>query len=210
MATSTPRSGDFQYSFRLSPFRRQATYRLTDRALTWTEGDQHGELAYSDIRGIRIHDGVGLQQYPTFRRCIITPTQGPALTLSSNHFRNFIILFDSQLRAYQPFIDELLRRIAATNPNVEYYIGYRLAFWLIAVAVEALFLVSFAMSAWLASMFWLREHDPPPAIACALLAIAWLALALFYGPWVRRNRLRPYDPHTESPLPPLKLPPLKV
>jgi hypothetical protein len=202
MTSAAAPAPDQQYTFRLSLFSRTASYRLTDHSLLWSKGNQRGELEYSDIRSIRIYESPGARRLPAFRRCVITPRRGRTQTLSSNHLDG--ILFESHLKSYQPFVDELLRRVAATNPDVEYIYGFSMALWIAYVALLAVFVLLF-LGCGLLAVFLSVDHEVGGAIAMIICALMMFALALLFWPWVRRNRPHRYDPRTKNPLPPRQL-----
>jgi hypothetical protein len=77
------------YQFRLALTRPEATYRLTDSALVWSERGVEGRLPFSDIRQVRIYrtPGVGFGRAtfaPGFQRCYWHPEFG-AVTAGDPH-----------------------------------------------------------------------------------------------------------------------------
>jgi hypothetical protein len=186
------------YTFCLSLFRKDATYRLTDHALPWREGSDDGELAFTDIRRIRIYESPGM---PTFRRCIVTPRTGRSRVLSSNHFVGGR-RFESRLKSYQPFVEELLRRISKANPNVEYITGLGLGTWITFTLILAAILATGLLS--LGGIAASAIEGGELVIDVILLVFVGVIFAVFVPPmWrsVRRNRPRRFDPHSENPLP---------
>jgi hypothetical protein len=119
---------DPTYRFRLSRFRKEATYRLTNQALAWTDGQSEGALAFADIRQMRIYDSPGVSGMPGFTRCTIRPRAGRAVILSSNHFGG-IGDWESRSKSFRPFVDALLRRAARANPRVAFISGMPMALW---------------------------------------------------------------------------------
>ena len=201
LTSATTPAADYKYSFRLSLFSKLASYRLTDHSLVWSEGGRGGELAFSDIRRIRIYASPGARQAPPFRRCVITPRRGRARVLSSSHLDG--ISFESRMKSYQPFVEELLSRVAAGNPNVEFFHGYSIGLWIAYVVLFAVFVASFLGNGLLAVMS-LMDRDAAGSIAFGFLSLIMLGLMAVFWRLVRRNRPRRYDPRTENPLPPLK------
>jgi hypothetical protein len=186
------------YTFCLSPFRKDITCCLADHSLVWIEGGVQKELAFSDIRRIRIYESPGM---PTFRRCIITARDGRERMLSSNHFVGGR-RFESRMKTYQPFVEELLRRAAAANPNVEYIVGLNLGTWItftliftVIVGIFVLSLFGIAVSLYEGSEFGLD--------IILLLLVGGLFAAFVLPMWrsVSRNRPRRFDPRSENPLP---------
>ena len=202
MTSATAAIRDYEYSFRLSLFSKQASYRLTDKSLVWSEGAERGELAFSDIRRIRVYESPGARRAPRFRRCVITPKDGRVRVLSSNDLNGAIV--ESRMKRYLPFVDELLRRLAAQNPNVEYVCGLAMAAWAVFAAIFAALAITWLL-AFVALGVALFEGEQIGLISFLLVLLGVVA-AITLIPTrrsVRRNRPRRFDPRTENPLPPI-------
>ena len=202
MTSATAAIRDYEYSFRLSLFSKQASYRLTDKSLVWSEGAERGELAFSDIRRIRVYESPGSRRAPRFRRCVITPKDGRVRVLSSNDLNGAI--FESRMKRYLPFVDELLRRLAAQNPNVEYVCGLAMAAWAVFAAIFAALAITWLL-AFVALGVALFEGEQIGLISFLLVLLGVVAAITLIPTWrsVRSNRPRRFDPRTENPLPPI-------
>ena len=200
MTSATAAIPDYEYSFRLSLFSKQASYRLTEKSLVWSEGAARGELAFSDIRRIRIYESPGARRAPRFRRCVITPKDGRARVLSSNDLNGAI--FESRMKTYLPFVDELLRRLLAQNPNVEYICGLAMAAWAVFAAIFVVLAITWLL-VFVALGAALFEGEQIGLILVLLVALGGVAAITLIPTWrsVSRNRPRRFDPRTENPLP---------
>lgn len=201
MSTATTLS-EPTYAFRLSLFSKQASYRLTGRAIVWTDGKGRGEIAFADIRSMRIYQAPATRHVPTFRRCIITPKQGRACVLSSNDFAG--IGFESRMKTYQPFIEDLFRRVIAANPNVAYVAGFSQAAWMAFAATFAALVALYLVILGVIVAVMLEGDTIAVGIfMLAVMAPVFFLMSVWMWRTISRNRPRFFDPKTEDPLPPL-------
>jgi hypothetical protein len=77
---------------------------------------------------MRIYDSPGVHGMPGFTRCTIRPRTGRAVILSSNHFGG-IGDWESRSESFRPFVDALVRRAAAANPQIAFISGMPMALW---------------------------------------------------------------------------------
>ena len=192
------------YRFRLSRFRRETTYRLTEQALAWSDGETDGALPFADIRQMRIYDSPGVNSYgveqmPAFTRCTIKPNAGRALILSSNHFGG-LADWQSRIDSFRPFMDALIRRAALANPNITFLDGMPMAMWItwIVILIGLLIVTPFGLIVLVVTAI---EGQVMSAGFFTSLAIC-LGLVLGIIPiWgiVKRNRPRPFDGRAGRP-----------
>jgi len=108
------------------------------------------------------------------------------------------------MKRYLPFVDELLRRLAAQNPNVEYVCGLAMAAWAVFAAIFAALAITWLL-AFVALGVALFEGEQIGLISFLLVLLGVVAAITLIPTWrsVRRNRPRRFDPRTENPLPPI-------
>jgi hypothetical protein len=184
------------YRFRLTQFRKETTYRLTERALAWGEGPPDGALAFADIRRIRVYDSPGASGMPAFRRCTIKPKAGRAVILSSNHFAG-LADWESRTARFDPFVDTLLRQAALANPRIEFISGMPAALWIgwIAILIGLCVVTPLAIA-----VVVIEGKEMSPGALGALAVCAAMVLAFFpLLRLVRRNRPRRFDARAGYP-----------
>ena len=194
---------DPSYSFRLSQFQKEATYRLGERALLRTVDGKETSLSLADIRSVRIYDSpsaglAGAMVAPGFRRCVIRPRHGKTIVLSSNHFESFG-RFQSRSESFEPFLDALIRRIAAVNPAAEFWAGMPMGLWLFWVVTLAGVLVVTPLIALLLVMAALGKVEIAfPAVIAGVLLLGILFRFRSYVHAIRGSRSRRFDPKLGS------------
>jgi hypothetical protein len=181
---------DPTYRFRLSRFRKEATYRLTDAGLAWSDVAGGGALAYADIRQMRIYDSPGAAGMPAFTRCTIRPRKGRAVILSSNHFGG-IGDWESRSESFRPFVDALVRRAARANPQIAFISGMPMALWVTWIVILAgLVIVAPLMIA----VVFIEGTEKSAGFYATLAILVGLLLGFFpLLRLVRRNRPRRFD-----------------
>jgi len=190
---------DPTYSFRPSQFQKEATYRVTDRALLRTVDGKETSFSLADIGSVRVYDSpsMGLASAliaPAFRRCVIRPRHGKTVVLSSNHFESFG-RFQNRRESFDPFLDALLPRIAAANPAAEFWAGMPMGLWLfwivtlVGVVVVTPFLALLIVMAILG-----KVQLALPALFAGVLILAILLHFRSYVRALREGRSRRFDP----------------
>lgn len=181
---------DPTYRFRLSRFRKETSYRLTDAALAWNDGQREGALAFSDIRQVRIYDSPGVSGMPGFTRCTIRPHTGRAVILSSNHFAG-IGDWESRRESFRPFVDALLQHAARANPRIAFISGMPMALWVLWIVL----LVGLVVVTPLGIVVMVTEGKEMSAGFYSAFAIC-IGIVLGFFPLlrlIRRNRPRHFD-----------------
>jgi hypothetical protein len=178
------------YSFRLSQFRKEAAYRLTDQGLAWSEPGRDGTLSFADIRQIRVYDTPSVNDIPAFTRCTIRRNAGRAVILSSNHFVS-LVDWQSRTKSFRPFVDALLHRAALANPGIVFISGMPAALWALWVAV----LFSLPAFALLGIVAIATQGKDMSAGTLGMLVACFGLLLAFYPllRLVRRNRPHRFD-----------------
>lgn len=121
--------GETSYQFRLSMAQSEATYRIAEQDLVWSRGGENGRLPFSDIAQIRIYGSPGVgSAAPSFQRCVVTPKSGRPHVFSSNHYVS-LGKFEDRSASFQPFVETLMRRVAAANPATVFISGMPAALW---------------------------------------------------------------------------------
>jgi hypothetical protein len=189
---------DDTYQFRPSLFRKDVAFHTGHQALTWSEGDVERRLAYSDIRRIRTYDSPGAAGVPASGRCIITPARGRKLVLTSLHYRG-LADFEDRAAQFQPFISNLISRVAAANPAAELISGMPIGLWVGWIVIAAAIVLATPFILLVAVALWTEGEEPSVS---TVLALAFcLAMLLGIVPLVRiirRNRPRSLDPRADG------------
>jgi len=183
------------YRCRLSLARKgEDTFRLDDRGLSVTGGGRDRTFSYAEIRAVRVYESPGMGGIPGFARCVIWPRRGRAVVMSSNHFLG-IGRFEDRLPAFRPFVDALVRRVAAANRETRFVFGMPPVLWWFWIAI----LVAVAMLAPLALVMIVvelangRGFSGPGLIALGIVFTVFLGL-FGYIRQLRRNRPRRFEP----------------
>jgi len=190
---------DPTYSFRLSQFQKEATYRLGERALLRSVEGKETSLSLADIRSVRVYDSPSLgvasaMVAPGFGRCVIRPRHGQTIVLSSNHFESFG-RFQSRSESFEPFLGALIQRIATVNPSAEFWAGMPMGLWLFWILTLAGVLVVTPLLLLLIALAALGKADVTfPAVIAGLLLLGILFRFRSYVRAIRRGRSRRFDP----------------
>ena len=182
------------HNFRLWLFRKEAAFRLTDSALVWVEDGVGRKVDFADIRQIRVYESPGVENVPRTGRCVVTPHEGRAVVLQSNHFVG-VGEFEDRSASYAPFVAELIRRVAAANPRVVFIRGMPTALWVTWHVLLALVLVVTPLA--FAAMIYAQAHDRElsPNFFIQLAVCAGVFFAFFpILRLIRRNRPQVFDP----------------
>jgi hypothetical protein len=187
------------YTLRLSLASEEATYRLGENALQVTTASGTRTLPFAEIGFVRIYESPGLisltgQIAPAFARCVIRPRHGRAIVLSSNHFLA-LGRFEDRSAAFRPFVEALIARVAAVNPNAEFMSGMPPALWWTWVTLLALVaLVTPAFIVVIVKELAAGRALQFPAIAASLIVLATALGIVSYARVLRRNRPRRFTP----------------
>jgi hypothetical protein len=195
-----------EYRFRLSLARKEETYRLTESALVRSApAGAETSLPFSDVAQIRIYGSPGMQLLgstlgPSFARCVVRPRRGRAIVLSSSSFQGFG-KFDNRWTVFRPFVQALVQRVAAANPQAVFLAGMPPALWwtwivLVAAAVVTTPLAALLIIVDLAEGRGIRL----PAVVATIVLLSILLNLRSYIRGLRRNRPRTFDPRTTDPL----------
>ncbi len=187
------------YQFRLSLARSETTYRIEGDALVWSEGGENGRLPFSEIRQIRIYGSPGIgfggsTVAPSFQRCVVKPRQGRAHVFSSNHYVS-LGKFEDRSATFRPFIEALIRRVAAVNPATQFISGMPGVLW----AIWALILLSVVILAPLALLVIIIDLLSGGGFSATHLAVTIFLLGILFTLGSRwrmlvRNRPQQLDP----------------
>jgi hypothetical protein len=189
---------DLTYSFRLSLFTKEVSYRLTERALIWNEAGVDGALDFGDVRQIRVYESPGIRSMPAFSRCVVAPRRGRARVLSSNHFAG-IGDFEVRMGRYRPFVAALLKRVAAVNPATTFVAGMPMGLWIgYLVALAALAIITPLGIVWVAWMTLRGGQTSSGFMASLLVCIGFLFGIVPMWRLVRRNRPHRFDPRSDD------------
>jgi hypothetical protein len=176
----------------------EATYRLTDSALVWSNRGVEGRLPFSDIRQVRIYrtPGVGFGGAtfaPGFQRCVVRPHSGRAQVLSSNHYAGPAKIEDRSA-SFQPFVDALIRRVATANPGTAFISGMPAALWSAWAVLLLVVVMLLAPLALLVIVITLTQGHLLYGLLTTVLLLGILLALVLLVRFLLRNRPRRFDP----------------
>jgi len=184
------------YRCRLSLYRKgEDTFRVNDVALTMTGGGSDRSVALGDIRAVRIYEAPGLGTgFPGFARCVIWPRRGRAVVMTSNHFLG-LGRFEDRSATFRPFVEALVRRIAAATPATRFIFGMPPALWWFWVALLAAvaMLAPLSLVIIVAALAQGRSLPVQSFIPLGIVFVVFLGL-FGYIRQLRRNRPRRFEP----------------
>jgi hypothetical protein len=127
-----PAAPDLSYQCRSSILNSERIWYLTSDALV-RKGVPDRRLHFTDMRRISLFGVPGMryrgsQFTPAGGACRVKPKHGPAMSLSSTHFLGFG-RFEDRSQAYRPFVDALVQRAAAANPDIAIRLGWPAWLW---------------------------------------------------------------------------------
>jgi hypothetical protein len=180
---------DIIYSVRPNIFVSERSYSLEPDALVWRDEHRGGRLAYVDIRHIRTDSHVN-PMGPPLRRCILQPRSGRKLVLQATHYVALGKIEDRSA-SYGPFVEGLLRRIAAANPQAYFVTGLSWPMWLtwLVILIGCVAVLALAVVALLRWDF--------PVAALAAIAVIGMNLPAVWSA-VRHGRQRRYRPEQST------------
>ncbi|MGH6923515.1 MAG: hypothetical protein ACRED5_07220 [Propylenella sp.] len=176
--------GEATHTVRRSIFAKERTYRLEPDAVAWTEGKSSGRVRYADVKGIHIYS-MPPAMGQTVRRTVLRGNFRRKLKIQATHFLGFGRTED-RAESYFRFMEQLLARITAANPQVAIHAGQGwplYIFWLViflaSIVILALGAIMFAVGAFEAKAL------PAFAIVLLFLPVSWRI--------IRRGRPRRAD-----------------
>jgi hypothetical protein len=181
------------YRCRLSLYRKgEDTFSMSDAALAVSGGGRDRTLAYTDIRAVRVYESPGVGSFPGFARCVLWPRRGRAVVISSNHFLG-LGRFEDRSAQFRPFVDALVRRIAAASRETRFVFGMPRALWWfwIAILAAVALLAPLALVMIVVELANGRSFPVQGLIALGIVFTVFLSL-LSYIRHLRRNRPRFY------------------
>jgi hypothetical protein len=190
------------YQFRPAIYRGERTYRLTDDALAWSDGNSRESLPYASIRKIRLFASptvvnlmLGGVVVPGFQSCAIYGRRSRAHVLSSNHFVRFG-KFEDRSGAFAPFVASLVHRVAAANPETVFFSGMPIVVWTVWAAL--LILIILVLGLIVAVLMEVIPKGASEVVTVTFGVIMLVALIAGLPPLFRlliREWPRRFDPH---------------
>jgi hypothetical protein len=194
------------YQFRPAINRGERNYRLTEDALTWSDGNSGGSLPYTSIRKIRLFASpkvanpmLGGVVVPGFQSCAVYGRRGRAHVLSSKHIVRFGKIEDRS-GEFVPFVSFLVRRIAVANPETVFVSGMPFVVWAVWAAV--LILIILVLGLIIAVLIEVIPRAVSEAVTIASGVIMLVALIAGLPPLFRllvREWPRRFDPRLAGP-----------
>ena len=185
------------YTVRRSLVGKEVTFRLTDRTLLCPD---RPALPFTEIRAVRVYDSPGLRLSggaeiaPDFARCVVRPTHGRAIVLTSKHCLG-LGRFEDRSASFGPFVNALIARVGAANPATVFRAGMPPALWwtwvviLLGVAVVTPLLGLLVVG----DIIEQDSFSPAPIMSAIVLFGMFFSLFGFIR-MLRRSRSRQFDP----------------
>jgi hypothetical protein len=148
-----------------------------------------------------IRDGAGHGRIQLSTRCVIKPRRGRKLVISNLHFRG-LANFEDRAGQFRPFVNSLIRSVAAANPEVAFISGMPRALWIAWIVLAAAIVIATPLLVILVVALWSRGEEI--SVSTMLAAVFCLSILLGIFPLVRvirRNRPRPFDPRAAGTSP---------
>ncbi|MGE0747086.1 MAG: hypothetical protein AB7K86_17650 [Rhodospirillales bacterium] len=102
----------------------------------WDAGGRDNGIAYADVTRLNVYTApLGVAGLP-LRRCVVRSRRGGRIVLQGTHYVRLGVTEDRR-DAYGPFVDTLVRRAAAANPELAVIVGQSWAMWLVWLAILA-------------------------------------------------------------------------
>lgn len=102
----------------------------------WNAGGRDNGIAYADVTRLQAYTAPLGMVGPPLRRCVVRSRRGGRIVLQGTHYVRLGVTEDRR-GAYGPFIDALVRRAAAANPDLAVIVGQSWAMWLVWLAILA-------------------------------------------------------------------------
>lgn len=184
-----------EYRGRLSLWRRgEDCYRLDPDGVRVAGPGRARTLAFAEVAGVRVYESPGLGGIPGFARCVVWPRRGRAVVLSSNHVVG-IGRFEDRSATFRPFVDALVRRIAAANAAARFAFGMPRALWWSWIGLLAAVALVAPLSLVLVASDLARGRGVSAGAVMPLAIVAVVFLGLSgYIRHLRHNKPRRFDP----------------
>jgi hypothetical protein len=124
------------HRFRLNAFGKERAYCLEPDALVYDEGGKQHRIPYADIRSAHVYSTPRFRGQ-VLRRTILRGAFPGKHIIAAAHFAG-VGSQEDRSESYFPFVDALLKRIEAANPDLTIYAGQPLAlfvFWVFMLLV---------------------------------------------------------------------------
>lgn len=175
---------DLSHNVRASLLTNERTYHLGPQALCWNENGVERQISFSDLTQMRL---ISYGSYGGMQgQCTLRDSSGGKILVRSHHYQS-LGRFEDRSATYKPFVSELARRMALSNPDARFIAGSRGLWvaWLVILMLIALVLVLVVIA--------LLDNTSLP-----IRILGGLALVLISAPFawrmVRGNRQKTFDP----------------
>jgi hypothetical protein len=185
--TDTEQSPPVRYTYKPSVAGSPQSFELSGEGLSVQSGFRSSLWRYGDIAQIRLSYRPVSMLAHRFR-ADLRHKDGRKLTIISATWSGIVAL-TPQNDSYRAFIEELHRRLAAEQGDVECLAGLPRVKFTIAVAVFAALMLGLAGLLVRALM--------TGGLAAALFLLGFAAWTTWYiGTWLKRNQPHPYEPQS--------------
>jgi Kdo2-lipid IVA lauroyltransferase/acyltransferase len=173
-----------RYSYRANAFSRERSFWLESSTLSWSSGDEENRVGYRDVEEVRLSreymPGEAALQKKVMWRLYLRSRSGKRLVLSPVHYVRFRT-WEDRSAAYAAFINALLARLRAAEPNLKVIAEHH---WTMRLRHALQRRLSAIGGCVLISLFWLvRNRDPDRTANAAARFMRVL------GPWLRGHRV---------------------
>jgi hypothetical protein len=168
---------------------KERKFSLGPDALHWSDAGGEGQLAYSDVRDLRLityASPIG----ETFQ-CTLRGRNGKKLKIRSAHYRS-LNNFEDRTASFTPFVRTLAARVGAASPDAKFIAGST-ALWIVWLVVGILCLGVVVLV--ILSLF---EGLPPIGAWVVAIGICIGSLPLAWRR-IREGSARTFDPDNPPP-----------
>jgi hypothetical protein len=177
---------ELRHSARANKFVKDATFQLGERAVSWQQDGQSGQMAFADVREVTLNPELTLSRKQA--QCVLRDSRGREITLTSHHFESLGV-FKSRMDTYTPFVRKMLQQVAAAAPDAKFTLGSTTKM-IMALALAFIFAVLFGLL--------IMAQMGVASFANGALIVAFVATAFAPGLWyIMRGGggARPFDPY---------------
>jgi hypothetical protein len=177
--------GAIEHRFRPTIYSQEQRFVLDGDTLHWHDGRQEQSTLLSQIVGIRVFavpSGMG----PPVRTAVLKLRSGQKLTLRGSSYVRFGVMEDVGA-TYRAIVEELVLRVAASNPGVPVIVGPPTSIWIFWLTTLIGALLLLLIGAWV-----LVSGEFPWQAAMALWVVIFFLPRLWRG--VVGNRAHRVDP----------------